>query len=132
VRVSAGPVKLVADVTDLRRTGGGKPPTAARPQQPTFRVPFDAAADPDLPIQTSDNRCDLRGLRVDEAVSMAEQFLDRSLNEGRRVAFLIHGHGSGALRDAIRTSLRESRYVLRHRAGEPGEGGDGVTVVWLR
>jgi len=69
---------------------------------------------------------------VDEAVSMAEQFLDRSLNEGRRVAFLIHGHGSGALRDAVRTSLRESRYVLRHRAGEPGEGGDGVTVVWLR
>lgn len=132
VRVSAGPVKLVAEVTDLRRTGGGKPPLAARPQQPAFRVPFDAAADPDLPIQTSDNRCDLRGLRVDEAVSMAEQFLDRSLNEGRRVAFLIHGHGSGALRDAIRTSLRESRYVLRHRAGEPGEGGDGVTVVWLR
>ncbi len=63
---------------------------------------------------------------------MAEQFLDRSLGAGRTVAFLIHGHGTGALRDAVRETLRASRVVARQRPGEPAEGGDGVTVVWLR
>lgn len=132
VRVAAGPVKLVTGAADLRRTDGSHTVAVSKPQPSPPRVPFDAAADPDIPIQTSENRCDLRGLRVDEALGMAEQFLDRSLNEGRRVAFLIHGHGSGALRDAIRKSLSASRYVLRSRPGEPGEGGDGVTIVWLR
>ncbi len=62
---------------------------------------------------------------------MATAFLDRSVNEGRRVAFLIHGHGTGALRESIRRELKTSPYVTRFRAGETGEGGDGVTVVWM-
>jgi DNA mismatch repair protein MutS2 len=96
------------------------------------RFELDAAADPDVPIQTSENTVDLRGLRAHEAIAMAEQFLDRSLGAGRKVAFLIHGHGTGALRDGVRESLRGSKYVEKSRPGEPGEGGDGVTVVWLR
>ena len=84
-----------------------------------------------MPIQTSDNSVDLRGLRTDDALSLAITFLDRSLNEARRVAFLIHGHGTGALREAIRAELKQSRYVAHFRPGESGEGGDGVTVVWL-
>ena len=93
---------------------------------------FDPAADDDVPMQTSDNTVDLRGLRAHEAWGMAEQFLDRCIGAGRRVAFLIHGHGTGALRDTLRESLQESRYVARMRPGGPREGGDGVTVVWLR
>ena len=62
---------------------------------------------------------------------MATTFLDRSLNDGRRVAFLVHGHGTGALREAIRKELKESRYVSYFRPGTQDEGGDGVTVVWL-
>ncbi|MBI5536850.1 MAG: Smr/MutS family protein [Deltaproteobacteria bacterium] len=132
VRVAAGAVKLIATVEELRRVGASKPAAPERPVRKPPRVAFDAASDPQSPIQTSENKCDLRGLRVDEAISMAQQFLDRSLNEGRRVAFLIHGHGTGALRDAIRTELASSPYVLRSRAGEQSEGGEGVTVVWLR
>jgi DNA mismatch repair protein MutS2 len=95
-------------------------------------VILDAAADPDVPIQTSENTVDLRGLRAHEATAMAEQFLDRMMGSGRRVAFLIHGHGTGALRDAVRETMRGNPYVARSRAGEQREGGDGVTVVWLR
>ena len=65
------------------------------------------------------------------ALAMASTFLDRSLNEGRSVAFLIHGHGTGALRDAVREELSRSRYVARFRGAPPDQGGDGVTVVWL-
>jgi DNA mismatch repair protein MutS2 len=85
----------------------------------------------EVAIPTSDNSCDLRGLRVDEAVSTATTFLDRSLRRGSRVAFLIHGHGTGALRDAVRKEVAASGYAAHMRPGESSEGGDGVTVVWL-
>lgn len=82
-------------------------------------------------IQTSDNTCDLRGLRVDDAWPMLESFLDRAMHSGQRVAFIVHGHGSGALREKVREELKRSRYIERFRPGLSNEGGDGVTVVWL-
>ena len=82
-------------------------------------------------MQTRENTCDVRGLYTDDAVPFAMTFLDRALNQGLRVAFVIHGHGTGALRDAVRRELKQSSYVARFRPGETGEGGDGVTVVWL-
>ena len=82
-------------------------------------------------IQTTENTCDLRGMRVDEAIGEATRFLDRSMRAGRRVVFLIHGHGTGALRDAIRKEVEASGYAAQMRPGESNEGGDGVTVVWL-
>ena len=54
-----------------------------------------------------------------------------SINDNRRVCFLLHGHGTGALKDAIRKELKQSPYVRYFRAGHHGEGGDGVTVAWL-
>ncbi len=127
LRVAAGPLKLTTSVAEVR---SGSAPAAPAP--PPRRVELDAAADPEIPIQTSENTVDLRGLRAHEAVAMAEQFLDRALGEGRSVAFLVHGHGTGALREAVREALRGSRYVARMRPGGPGEGGDGVTIAWLR
>ena len=82
-------------------------------------------------MQTGDNTCDVRGLRVDDAWPMVETFLDRSLNQGLRVVFVVHGHGSGALRDHLREQLHRSRYVTRTRSGNPSEGGEGVTIAWL-
>jgi DNA mismatch repair protein MutS2 len=86
---------------------------------------------PAVAIQTRDNTCDLRGLRADDAVAMATQFLDRSLNDGLRVCFLVHGHGTGAVREAVRAELKESPYVASFRPGTQAEGGDGATVVHL-
>lgn len=129
LRVAAGSMKLTLRLDEVRARAGQER-KAAPAKRPA--LPYDAASDPDVPMQTSENTADLRGLRADEAVAMAEQFLDRSLQDGRRVAFLIHGHGTGALRLAVRDALRGSRYVTRSRPGEQREGGDGVTVVWLR
>jgi DNA mismatch repair protein MutS2 len=82
-------------------------------------------------MQSNDNTCDLRGLRVDDGVAMAISFLDRAINQGWDVVFLLHGHGTGALRDAIRRELARSPYVARSHGGAPGEGDEAVTVVWL-
>lgn len=80
---------------------------------------------------TSQNQCDLRGMRVDEAIQQAEAYLDRAFHEERDVIFLIHGHGTGVLRQAIRDFCRNSSYVHKFRPGQRNEGGNGVTVVLL-
>ncbi|MCL2822596.1 MAG: Smr/MutS family protein [Polyangiaceae bacterium] len=140
VRVSLGAVKLSASADELRAvpsqsaadTVGQTRRYHQRPKQPKPKSQFHSSADFSVPFQTSDNRCDLHGLRVDEAIAMVEQFLDRCLTQGMKVAFLIHGYGTGALRNAIRAAMAKSSYVERFRPGETSEGGDGVTVVWLR
>ncbi len=138
VRVQAGAMKLVLPVTDLRmstppaeREEPKKKPVGslgqASPQGSSSKDPSGL----EVALQTSDNTCDLRGLRSDDALSLAVTFLDRALNENRRVCFLVHGHGTGALKEAIRRELKSSPYVRYFRAGNPGEGGDGVTIAWL-
>jgi DNA mismatch repair protein MutS2 len=132
VRVAMGPMKLSVMVEDLRAPDESDAKAPARAPRPGRRdAPRDRNAPLAVPMQTTDNTCDLRGLRVDDALAMATAFLDRSLGEGRRVAFLVHGHGTGALRESIRKDLKTSPYVTHFRAGETGEGGDGVTVVWM-
>lgn len=130
VRVAAGPLKLTVAVSDLLSPRSA-PSTKAAPKPPKGTLRLEDSAEPELAIQTVDNSCDLRGLRADDAISMAASFLDRSLGSGRRVAFLIHGHGTGALRDAIREELKHHAYVSHFGPADPKEGGDGVTVVWL-
>lgn len=77
-------------------------------------------------------RVDVRGLRVDEALRALEQELDRALRSGEDQLLVLHGHGSGALKAAVREHLQRSPYVSRSRPAESHEGGDGVTVAELR
>jgi dsDNA-specific endonuclease/ATPase MutS2 len=89
---------------------------------------------PDEPesMQSRANTLDLRGQRADEALGELETFLDRTALEGADTVFVIHGHGTGALRKVVREYLATSPYVERFRPGGKGEGGDGVSVVSLR
>jgi DNA mismatch repair protein MutS2 len=129
VRVTAGSLKMTLHASELREALTAEKPAEA-PKKKAFhgssKSNYDAA-----PLQTHDTTCDLRGLRVDEALSKAVQFLDRSVREKRDVAFLVHGHGTGALRESIRAELSRSPYVAYSRSGTYDEGGEGVTVVWL-
>lgn len=77
-------------------------------------------------------RCDVRGMRADDALAELESFLDRGMRSGEDAALVIHGHGTGALKQAIRDYLAASPYIRMYRPGEGHEGGDGVTVVALR
>lgn len=82
--------------------------------------------------RTPDSTLDVRGNRVDEAVAQVDRFVDESLMAGRDAIFVVHGHGTGALRSAIRTHLQAHKGIEKTRAGEQNEGGDGVTVAFLR
>ena len=70
--------------------------------------------------------------RAEDALAEVESFLDRGMRSGEESALIIHGHGTGALRQAIRDYLAASPYIRMFRPGENHEGGDGVTVVALR
>ena len=72
---------------------------------------------------------DLRGARVEEALAMLDQYLDDAVHAGAGRVTVIHGHGSGAMRDAVRQMLSGHPLVQDWRPGEAGEGGDGATVV---
>ncbi|MBI4508142.1 MAG: endonuclease MutS2 [Deltaproteobacteria bacterium] len=89
------------------------------------------AQDELAPARTADATLDLRGTRVDEALAEVDRFLDDALLRSREVVFLIHGHGTGALKSAVRSHLGSHAAVARWRAGTAKEGGDGVTVTWL-
>ncbi len=74
---------------------------------------------------------DVRGMRVDEALRAVELELDRATRAGDERVHVLHGHGSGALKSAIREHLQRSPYVRRSRPAEQHEGGDGVTIAEL-
>lgn len=75
------------------------------------------------------NTLDLRGYRVEEALDSLEYFLDKSSLVNLTPVYIIHGHGTGALRNSIQEFLSTSPYVAKYRFGEPAEGGDGVSVI---
>jgi DNA mismatch repair protein MutS2 len=108
---------------------GKKNSAAQRAKSP---APDPTKDDSSLVLQSRANTVDLRGQRADEALIELEAFLDRTALEGADAVFVIHGHGTGALRKVVREYLATSPYVARFRAGGSGEGGDGVSVVSLK
>ncbi len=82
-------------------------------------------------VRTSTNTLDLRGQRVEDALVAVEFFLDRMLSDRQPVAFLLHGHGTGALKQALRQFLPRCAPARSFRAADPDEGGDAFTFVEL-
>jgi DNA mismatch repair protein MutS2 len=74
----------------------------------------------------------LIGVRVEPALEQLDGYLDRALLAARREVRVIHGHGTGRLRQAVREHLRGHPAVSELRGGEANEGGNGATVVTLR
>lgn len=75
---------------------------------------------------------DLRGKMVDEAVYELETYLDRAVMNSYNEVYVIHGKGTGALREGILNYLKKCPYVKEYRIGGHGEGGLGCTVVTLK
>ncbi len=75
------------------------------------------------------NTLDLRGLKVEDALDDLENYLDKASLANLACVTVIHGHGTGALKSAVREFLSTSPYVAKFRPGEDTEGGDGVSVI---
>jgi DNA mismatch repair protein MutS2 len=118
-QVLVGGKRLAAAAGDLAALAG----PAARPAAAE-------AAEPPAPEGPAELH--LIGLRVEEALAVLDGFLDRALREARREVRIVHGHGTGRLRDGVRRHLQRHPAAAASRPGAPNEGGDGATVVTLR
>jgi len=111
-------------------SSAGAVPKKTALKRPVIKV----TSDHEIPstIQTSYNTIDLRGMRVDEALAVMDRDLDQMDRGNIGIVIVIHGHGTGALKQSVREALKMNIYVRDFRPGDFGEGGDGVTVVKLR
>lgn len=140
--IAVGIVKTTTHTHDLGRVAGRAPADKAdkiapprRPAptpQPQTRVPELGDDDERVPPpRTDDITADLRGARRDEVQERVEPLIDRAWRDGIEAIWIIHGHGTGALRDEVRELLSRSPQVLGYRRGKRHEGGDGVTIAFL-
>jgi DNA mismatch repair protein MutS2 len=115
---SALVAEAAAEPVPARRTSGVAAARAARDAEPSGAA---------VPAELH-----LIGERVEPALEALDEYLDRALRASRGEVRVVHGHGTGRLREAIRDHLRRHRAVASLRAGAPNEGGNGATVVTLR
>ena len=128
VKVQAGLLAMRVPVSELRVPRRQSPKRKLETKPTTARTPPQAK-----PFRTSHNTCDLRGQRVDEALMALDRFVDDlSRAHGDEAGFVLHGHGTGALKQAVREYLVDSERIADARAAEQNEGGDAFTVFWLR
>ncbi len=78
------------------------------------------------------NTLDLRGERVEDALDKLEAYLDKASLANLSPVYIIHGHGTGAIKSAVRNFVSDSPYVAKYRVGEDAEGGDGVCVIDIK
>ena len=111
-----------------KETEKRRPPVMEAPPAPT---PTRAAGEGSGGVRLPNNTCDLRGKRLEEAEAEVERFAGVLLGRGERFGYLLHGHGTGALKSGLRTWLRSASFVRNFRPGDLTEGGDAFTVLEL-
>jgi DNA mismatch repair protein MutS2 len=117
--VAVGGVKMTVPVTAVRR--------ARRVDTPPTVVPLRG----DIPEVHAASEIDVRGMRADEIESIVLLALDAALRADLRQLRIIHGKGTGALRERVGEMLSKDSRVASFRLGVWNEGGAGVTIVEL-
>jgi len=124
--VQVGVLRVRARRSDLILAGDAVAASQETPASaPRPATPANFPASPGLEL-------DLRGQRADEAQDALERYLDSAYLAGLPWVRIIHGRGTGKLRDMVRQALQGHPQVRSFEAGGDKEGGEGVTVVKLR
>ena len=120
VQVEAGIMKINVKLKDLRKTKVTKAEKVKKKREVK------------LNLSNIESRVDLRGLDSEEACYKADKYLDDAYRANLGEVTIVHGKGTGVLRNAITVMLKRHPHVKSFRLGVYGEGGDGVTVVELK
>jgi DNA mismatch repair protein MutS2 len=118
--VQLGTLKLRHPISGLRRLGRAKHSDHERRVYSPVRPEY-------VPIEI-----DIRGNRAAEVEGMLERYLDDAYRSGLPAVRIIHGKGTGALRQVVRDYLNASPVVARHELAPVAEGGDGATIAHMR
>lgn len=126
--VQIGALRVRTRLSELEHVYGEQEIAAGAPGEGRKAVARESS--PILPASPG-IEIDLRGRRADEALDALERYLDAAYLAGLPFVRVIHGKGTGKLRQAVRQALGEHPHVKSHQPGDEREGGDGVTVVKL-
>ncbi|MBE9126737.1 MULTISPECIES: endonuclease MutS2 [unclassified Coleofasciculus] len=123
--VRFGIMKMTVSLTDVESLDGQKAeiPVKAKPAPPP-------TSPPSPPIRTSQNTVDIRGSRVADGEFELEQAISKATQSG--ALWIIHGKGTGRLRQGVHDFLERHPLVERFELAEQSEGGAGVTVAYLK
>src|SRR5439155_22947904 len=125
VEVQVGNFKLRADARDLERASGPAPSTEATARYGGPSIwSFDQR-----PIPAS--QLDMRGWRAEQVVPELERYLNDAYMSGMPNVRIVHGKGTGVLRQVVRDYLASSKMVERFETADAREGGDGATIAYL-
>ena len=128
VEVRAGIIKTKVPLSGLKA-----PDKLQKPQKKGGRAaPAPRSTTVQRVERSASMEINLLGMTVEEALMETDQFIDHAVMNGQTMVYLIHGKGTGALRNAIHQHLRGHKNVKSFRLGRYGEGEAGVTVVELK
>lgn len=128
--VQVGPLRIRAKLGDLaRKTEEGAQEEKKQADRKKSRQPVSISAT-SVPVTASPGmELDLRGQRAEDAILLLENYLEKAYLVGMPFVRIIHGKGTGVLRQEVRAALKGNEYVASFEEGHPNEGGDGVTVA---
>ena len=118
-----GNVRVTLDENEVRKVDAAEA-TAAAPKPERYSLQSS-------PVEESTTHLDLRGARAHEVDEKVAAFLDRCMLAGMSSARIVHGRGTGAVRQAVRDALARHPSAAGFAPADPSEGGDAVTVVEL-
>lgn len=136
VEVQVGSLRVRARLVDLARKSG-EPTIDDRPKtiadQPSSTLAPHAIAGvvqrPSSGAKSPGLELNLRGKLVEEGLDELERYLERAFSAGLLFVRIVHGKGTGRMRDAVRSALKSSPYVTSFEEPKENEGGSGVTVA---
>ena len=126
--IQVGMLRVRTRLTDLQPLAEND--KAAQPEPSTVKD-YLMPSSSDLPASPG-FELDLRGQRADDALEALERYLDSAYLAGLPFVRIIHGKGTGKLRQSVRQALQNHLHVSAFEAGGDKEGGEGVTVAKLR
>ncbi|MDY6973742.1 MAG: Smr/MutS family protein [Thermodesulfobacteriota bacterium] len=119
--VTFGKVKISADIQDLEMVKDVPKPGQDKAAEPIFQSPS----------RSVPKELNVIGYRIDDAIPLIDRTIDRALVDGKASLKIIHGFGTGRLREAIRSHLKDVPFIKRICSADAGVGGDAITVVEL-
>ncbi|WP_414528606.1 endonuclease MutS2 [Nodularia chucula] len=122
--VRFGIMKMTVKLQDIESLDGQKPEPVVKQKPAPVKPPEESAP----AIRTSRNTVDLRGKRVADS----EIILDKAISEAIGPLWIIHGHGTGKLRQGVHEFLRHHPRISHHEPAEQADGGTGVTIAHVK
>jgi DNA mismatch repair protein MutS2 len=131
--VQAGSLRLRVRLEELKRKSDDLEPADEKraPGKKAPRGVDDSSTRHALLVASPGMELDLRGQRAEDALDMLDRYLEKAYMAGLPFVRIIHGKGTGKLRQEVRAALKDHPQVTSFEEGGPKEGGEGVTVARL-